>query len=250
MNYQKIHDAIINRARTRTLTDYKERHHIIPKCMGGTDTSENLVDLTAREHFIVHKLLCEIYPDNKKLNDAVWCMINLVNKNHKRGYVVSNREYEYLRIRRSIFIKQGICDGTIKQYDLNDIPKEERIIRSKKANKARQETGYTHSVATIEKIKLSNQNKNISNTQRIQIATTVSSLWKNPNSVYNTTEYRNKLRESHLKWHNENPKVDVNLMKYCIKLETKSTAAQLRLYNTLTEKTISRPTWDKWMKLI
>ena len=41
MNYQRIHDA----------------HHVIPRCLGGTDDKSNLVELTAREHFIVHKLL-------------------------------------------------------------------------------------------------------------------------------------------------------------------------------------------------
>jgi 5-methylcytosine-specific restriction endonuclease McrA len=101
MNYQRIHDAIIDRARTRMLQDYCERHHVIPRCLGGLDIESNLVKLTAREHFIVHKLLCEIYPNNKKLHDAVWCMIHLVNKNHQRGYIVSNREYEYFKILRS-----------------------------------------------------------------------------------------------------------------------------------------------------
>lgn len=101
MNYQRIHDAIIDRARNRTLQGYRERHHVIPRCLGGTDKSANLVELTAREHFVVHKLLVEIYPDNKSLHDAVWCMIHLVNENHIRDYVVSNREYEYFKVIRS-----------------------------------------------------------------------------------------------------------------------------------------------------
>lgn len=66
MNYKKIHDDIIERAKTRVLDGYKERHHIIPRCMGGNNDASNLVNLTAREHFIVHKLLCEIYPDMDK----------------------------------------------------------------------------------------------------------------------------------------------------------------------------------------
>ena len=46
-----------------------EVHHIVPKCLGGSNKKENLVELTAREHFICHRLLCEIYPKNKKLNN-------------------------------------------------------------------------------------------------------------------------------------------------------------------------------------
>lgn len=95
MDYKKIHDAIIERARTRTVIGYKERHHIIPKCMGGTNNKENLVDLSAREHFIIHKLLCEIYPDNNKLIYAVWMMSNIKYEN--RTYHVSSKEYERIR---------------------------------------------------------------------------------------------------------------------------------------------------------
>jgi hypothetical protein len=95
MNYQKIHDQIISRGKTRVLFGYKERHHIIPRCMGGTDNLENLVDLTAREHFIVHRLLCEIYPNNDKLQYAQWMMSNV--KYEYRTYNISNREYERIR---------------------------------------------------------------------------------------------------------------------------------------------------------
>ena len=63
--------------------------------MGGTDDVENLVDLSAREHFIVHKLLCEIYPDNDKLQYALWMMSNVKYEN--RTYNISNREYERIR---------------------------------------------------------------------------------------------------------------------------------------------------------
>ena len=95
MNYKKIYDQIINRAKTRIVSGYKERHHIIPRCMGGTDNLENLVELTAREHFMAHKLLCEIYPNNDKLQYALWMMSNVKYEN--RTYNISNREYERIR---------------------------------------------------------------------------------------------------------------------------------------------------------
>ena len=43
MNYQRIHDAIIDRARNRTLQGYLERHHVIPRCLGGTDINGTLI---------------------------------------------------------------------------------------------------------------------------------------------------------------------------------------------------------------
>jgi hypothetical protein len=66
--------------------------------MGGPDDKSNLVDLTAKEHFIVHKLLVEIYPTSKELVNAMWCMSNL-NNSMGRNYHVGAMEYERLKIK-------------------------------------------------------------------------------------------------------------------------------------------------------
>ena len=72
MNYQKIYQSIISNAQTRLIDEntYYEKHHILPKCMGGTNESTNLVKLTYREHFVAHWLLHNIHPDNKRLHYA------------------------------------------------------------------------------------------------------------------------------------------------------------------------------------
>ena len=97
MNYKKIYDQIIENAKIRQLTGYKEKHHIIPRCIGGLDTKDNLVELTAREHFVCHQLLCEIYTDNKKLKYALWAMSNQNSSKQQRVYSISSRLYESLR---------------------------------------------------------------------------------------------------------------------------------------------------------
>lgn len=61
MNYQKLYDKIIERAKHRMLDGYSEKHHIVPKSYGGSNTKDNLVRLTAREHFIAHWLLFKIH---------------------------------------------------------------------------------------------------------------------------------------------------------------------------------------------
>jgi hypothetical protein len=98
MDYQKIYNQLINRARLRKLVGYKERHHIIPICMGGTNDKINLIDLTAREHYIAHKLLCEIYPNHHGIIKAFWMMVNKVQSNNQlRIYHVSSREYQLIK---------------------------------------------------------------------------------------------------------------------------------------------------------
>ncbi len=93
MNYQRIYDQIIDRAKTRKLQGYKEKHHIIPKCMGGSNEKQNLIELTAREHFICHWLLCRIYPENRKLGHAFWFMSKQNAPTQQRDYIVSSRTY-------------------------------------------------------------------------------------------------------------------------------------------------------------
>jgi len=98
MNYDKIYNQIIERAQNRKLEGYKEKHHVIPKCLGGSDDKSNLVDLTAREHFLCHKLLCYINPNNQKLLWALWLMaIGKKRKKHAEPYKISSREYEQLK---------------------------------------------------------------------------------------------------------------------------------------------------------
>jgi hypothetical protein len=57
--YKKIYEFIIERAKNRSLNCYVEKHHIIPKCLGGLNNKDNIIKLTAKEHFICHRLLVE-----------------------------------------------------------------------------------------------------------------------------------------------------------------------------------------------
>lgn len=60
--YTQWYYNIVNSAKVRTLPNdtYVERHHIIPKSLGGSNDSHNLVQLTAREHYICHRLLVKM----------------------------------------------------------------------------------------------------------------------------------------------------------------------------------------------
>ena len=97
MDYKRIYDNIISRAKIRVISGYTESHHILPRCMGGNDTKENIVKLTAREHFLCHMLLCEIYPQNYKLKHALFLMAIGKQKIKPKKYVISSRVYERLR---------------------------------------------------------------------------------------------------------------------------------------------------------
>jgi hypothetical protein len=98
MNYQSIYNQIIRRAKNRKLEGYVERHHIIPKCLGGNNDEKNIIQLTAREHFICHQLLCEIYPNEIKLKHALFLMSIGKQKRKNKHYKISSRVYERLKL--------------------------------------------------------------------------------------------------------------------------------------------------------
>lgn len=101
MNYNKIYDNIINRAKERgSMNVYTEKHHIIPRCMGGNDDKTNLAVLTPEEHFVCHLLLLKIYPDNNKLAYAIYAM--RMNKNKRK---LNNRTYGWVRRRCSLLCR-------------------------------------------------------------------------------------------------------------------------------------------------
>ena len=97
--YKKWYDSIIDRAKNRVLSCYVERHHIIPKSCGGSNDKDNLVPLTAREHYIVHMLLpfCVIKKYKLKMIKGFMYM-NVKPKNSKRLYKINSRMYEKFRI--------------------------------------------------------------------------------------------------------------------------------------------------------
>lgn len=62
MNYFLAYQRLIAKAKARVCPEgYVERHHILPRALGGTDDSSNLVALTAKEHFVAHVLLAKIH---------------------------------------------------------------------------------------------------------------------------------------------------------------------------------------------
>ena len=102
--YTTWYTAITDRARTRKLEGYTERHHVIPKSLNGTDDKTNLVDLTAREHFICHWLLTKMYTGEAK--SKMIYALNGMKRNGKftQRYetLVTSRVYENLKKEFSI----------------------------------------------------------------------------------------------------------------------------------------------------
>jgi len=125
MDYQKIYNSIISNTQKLNRKKNKgilfEKHHIIPKSLGGSNNKHNLVLLTPKEHYICHRLLVEIYkgtPQENKMYYAMWCMINGLG-NQKR-HATSSRIYENFKNKiHSIQSKERFDNRKqIEQYTL------------------------------------------------------------------------------------------------------------------------------------
>lgn len=103
MNLILVYQRIISRAkslnRTRKNGKY-EKHHILPRCKGGTDDKENLVLLTPKEHYICHHLLHKHYSEDKYLFLAFHLMTFSNKQNLQR---ITAKQYEELRVKNSIY---------------------------------------------------------------------------------------------------------------------------------------------------
>ena len=83
---------------------YTEKHHIIPRSLNGTDTKDNIVYITASDHFRCHKLLVQMTSGEArgKMWNALWRMMNKQSRNQDRDYSFTPDDYEQARINHSI----------------------------------------------------------------------------------------------------------------------------------------------------
>lgn len=105
--YSKWYFNIVTSAKSRqSINHYTEKHHIIPKSLGGTDSIDNLVALTGKEHFICHLLLTKMtaHEHRAKMVYAAWRM-TVPGRNEQKRHKVSSRMYESIKTQRAEYLK-------------------------------------------------------------------------------------------------------------------------------------------------
>jgi hypothetical protein len=127
--YTRLYFLIIEKARMRILPvgEYRERHHIIPRSLGGDDSRNNLVELTAKEHLICHKLLVKMTKgvDRGKMSFAVVLMCG------KKGSRVHSSIKKFLAERMSELHsgRVPVTDGIIDKFVFKNQPIPEGFYR-------------------------------------------------------------------------------------------------------------------------
>lgn len=128
MNYKKLYDKLMEfRLNNPPQNVYTETHHITPVCMGGSDGQDNLVRLTAREHYLAHAFLFKHYKTSKLAH--AWFSMLRCDKNQKRYYTA--RQYEMARNAHSNALKDSM-KGEGNHFYGKTHSKETREILSEK----------------------------------------------------------------------------------------------------------------------
>lgn len=104
MDYTWHYQNLITRAKKRTKPEITERHHIIPRSIGGSNEKENLVYLTPEEHFVAHQLLVKVYPEHSFQLTYALNMMTVDSPTTPR----SNKRYGWIKRRYIVECKKRI----------------------------------------------------------------------------------------------------------------------------------------------
>ena len=97
--YTRIYHSIIENAKSRIISVYTENHHIIPKSLDGDNSKNNLVKLTAREHFVCHLLLTKMTQSDarNKMLSAVFYLTGRGKATERNNVIKTSRLYQKLK---------------------------------------------------------------------------------------------------------------------------------------------------------
>jgi len=178
--YTSLYDEIIQQSKNRSkISGYTEKHHIIPRSLGGNNKKENIAVLTAREHFVCHWLLTKMVDGEllPKMQKALWRML-VKGADFQVRYKPNSHTYESLRLKYGT-LRKGIVTSSKTKEKISKankgktawnkgIPRteEERKLMSKRRKETADKVqvwnyGRKHSSETLKKIteKAKNRNK-------------------------------------------------------------------------------------------
>ena len=130
MNYALQYQKLCDRGQIRQPEDgiYYEKHHILPKCLGGTNDKTNITLITAREHFIAHMLLFKMHQHSTtRVRVKLAAAISRMCWSQKERRKLSSRQ---IAVAREVCAKNGVFSDPefkIKNQRRVDQQKQERL---------------------------------------------------------------------------------------------------------------------------
>lgn len=103
--------SLISRYLDCVSTGYTEKHHILPRSLGGNNDPENLVILPARAHYVAHLILAKA-TSHPKMIGALHRMVHSQKSymNSGRDYFISSCVYAYLQEAQAKVVGDYSCN--------------------------------------------------------------------------------------------------------------------------------------------
>jgi len=163
MDYKIHYVSLMLKAKNRTIADidgYFEIHHVLPRALGGSDIPENLVVLTAREHFIAHWLLAKMY------GGSMWSALLLFKGKDNKYH--NSRLYEVARkkvAKETSVRRKGVKASSETKEKMSKAHIGKKFSEESKQKMSKSRKGKTlkpMSDATKEKLRQANLGKKLS----------------------------------------------------------------------------------------
>jgi len=156
--YTILYYKIINNRKSNPFNGYVEKHHIIPRSLNGSNKKENLVALSAREHFICHRLLVKMTTgqDKVKMSYAIRTMMNRENEYQQR-YKITSKVYESIIANTKSIIGTALTGKNNPYYGKNHTENTKNKMKASRKLQAPPMLGKTHSMCTRNKLREANK---------------------------------------------------------------------------------------------
>jgi hypothetical protein len=208
VDYTRHYNKLIKRApKIRPTNYFTEGHHVVPRCIGGTD-NDGIAYLTPEEHYIAHLLLVKIYPNEPKLVYAA----NAMSTYKLNGRRLNNKSYGWLRKKHSKIVKEFLT-GKPRSHEVREkisaaqkgrplTPKQEAARLAKvgkpktEEQKRKQSLAMTGRKLTTEQLAKRGPRGPMSEKQRLAISAARKGQTSNRKGKKMSEEHRRKISES------------------------------------------------------
>lgn len=177
LQHNRYH-KFIDRLRNQVVDGYCEKHHILPRSLGGSDDPSNIICLTVRQHYVAHWMLWKAY------GGAMAVAFDYMSGIKRYGSRLPSRTVEALKADVSKRISERLVSTETRQKQSQAklgkklTPEHIEKVRQTRIGKkmpaefgkkvseakrgiATRGTGWSHSEASLAKIVASNLNRQI-----------------------------------------------------------------------------------------
>lgn len=158
--YTKWYNSIISNRKNNPLNNlvYKEKHHIIPKSLGGSNKKENIIALTAKEHFICHRLLVRMTEGNDKVKMSYAIRTMMIRENpYQSRYKISSKVYESIIRETKEVIGKSQTGKNNSYYGKTHSEETRSLMKEKRKLQDPPMLGKTHNKKTKDKLREANR---------------------------------------------------------------------------------------------